>query len=142
MIAAFFVGRDTGPDDQQIRAGVEATLGESASLVGNFIRVGVADGVVTLTGEIGADADAAEAVSLASGVPGVVRVTHSLEVGIGDPRAMQLVAEGQASMRKGEFDSAISKFEEAMRLAPDDPEAVVAGRLADYARAMKEAAGR
>jgi len=142
MLGAFFVGRDRGPDDQQIRAAVEATLAESASLDGNVFRVSVAAGVVTLTGEIEAPEDADEAVSLASSVPGVVSVNHSLEQGIGDPRAMKLVAQGQAEMRNGEFDSAISKFEEAMHLAPDDPEAVVARRLADYARAMKEAERR
>ena len=62
--------------------------------------------------------------------------------GVGDPRARQLVVEGQAEMQKGEFDAAIAKFEEAMRVAPGDPQAMAARRLADIARAMKEAERR
>ncbi len=139
MLGAFFLGRERGPDDQQIRAGVEAALAESASVNGNVFRVSVEAGVVTLTGEIRAREDGDGAVALASSLPGVVSVTHFFEVGIGDPRAMGLVAEGQAQIRDREFDLAISKFEEAMRLAPDDPAATMARRLADYARAMKAA---
>ena len=62
--------------------------------------------------------------------------------GIGDPRARQLVAEGQTKMQNGEFDAAIAKFEEAMKVAPGDPQALLARRLADMARAMKEAERR
>ena len=291
VLGAFFLGRGGGVDDQQIRSAVEAGLAASAPLEGYVFGVTVTAGVVTLSGEMEAREDADEAVSVASGVPGVLSVTDALVVvafepvpgndvdaqilatvrrnlgaaaelryepidavvenrivtlsgrvssapgaalavriaesvagvggvrsfidvpdagggvavatqrssradaasesqlpvfdppggapggarrrpppqggpqghppppsgvgdiqgllrelggleGIGDPRARQLVVEGQAKMQNGEFDAAIAKFEEAMRVAPGDPQAIAARRLADTARAMKEAERR
>ena len=77
----------------------------------------------------------------AGDIQGLLREMGGLE-GIGDPRARQLVVEGQTKMQNGEFDAAIAKFEEAVRVAPGDPQAVVARHLADTARAMKEAERR
>ncbi len=299
VLWAFLLGRGAGPDDQKIRADVEAALAASAPLDGHEFGVRVSAGVVTVSGEMEAREDAVEAVALASAVPGVVSVSDALRVvasepvprgdadaeiqvmirsrlaavaelryesidaavekrivtlsgrvasasaaalavriaqsvagvggvrnfieapdaggvatlqaapeplgaatdpvyqpatpdsearegrpagdrrppppppppprggprgrpppppqarevrdlmrqlggaeGIGDPRAKQLVAEGQAKMQNGEFDAAIASFEEAMRVAPGDPQALLAQRLAATARAMKEAERR
>ena len=62
---------------------VENLIDEDATLKGHDIDVGVNNGVVTLKGHIGSDADRKRLVDAVSRVPGVQNVVDSLELAVG-----------------------------------------------------------